>query len=101
MYQKTLVSKNSYIKSHIDISDLDASFISWYTKEHPSGGCFDIYQHCLKFENNNRAEIFVLSKIMIHRTLRSNLNSLSQNDFKLGTALVNKGWLCTRLQNQL
>ena len=95
------VSKNSYIKPHIDISDLDASFISWYTKGHPSGGCFGIYQHCLKFENNNGAGIFVLRKILTHGTLRFNLNSLSQNDFKLGIALVNKGWLHTRLQNQL
>ena len=37
------VSKNSYIKPHIDIFKLDASFISWFTKEHPGGGCFCMY----------------------------------------------------------
>jgi hypothetical protein len=26
------ISKNSYIKPHIDVSNLDASFISWFAK---------------------------------------------------------------------
>jgi hypothetical protein len=95
------ISKNSYIKPHIDMSNLDASFISWFTKRNPGGGCFGIFQYCLKFDNNNGAGIFVLSKFITHGTLKFNLNSLSHNNFKLGVALVNKGWLRTRLQNQL
>jgi hypothetical protein len=49
------ISKNSYIKSHIDMSNLDASFISWFAKKQPSGGCFGMFQHCWKFDNKNRA----------------------------------------------
>jgi hypothetical protein len=95
------ISKNSYIKLHIDMSDLDASFISRFTKGHLSGGCFAMFQHCLKFNNNSGAGIFVMSKFITHGTLKFNLDSLSQSNFKLGVALVNKGWLRTRLQNQL
>jgi hypothetical protein len=47
------VSKNSYIKPYIDVSDLDASFILWFAKGNPNGGCFGTFQHCLKFDNNN------------------------------------------------
>jgi hypothetical protein len=81
--------------------DLDASFISWFVKENFNGGCFDMFQHCLKFNNNNGAGIFVLSKFIIHGTLRFDLNSLSHIKFKLGVVLVNKGWLHIRLQHQL
>jgi hypothetical protein len=72
------------------MSDLDASFISWFTKRQPGGGCFGMFQHCLKFDNNNGAGLFVLSKCITHRTLRFNLESLSENNFKLGVALINK-----------
>jgi hypothetical protein len=84
------ISKNSYIKPHIGMFDLDASFISWFTKGQPGGGCFGMFQHCLKFDNNNGAGLFVLSKCITHRTLRFNLESLSENNFKLGVALINK-----------
>jgi hypothetical protein len=80
------ISKNSFdhiIKPYIDVSDLDASFISWFAKENPSGGCFCMFQHCLKFDNNNGTRIFVLSKFIIHGTLNFNLNSLSQNILKI------------------
>jgi hypothetical protein len=43
----------------------------------------------------------VLSKFIAYEILKFDLNSLSHNIFKLGVALVNKGWLCTKLQNQL
>jgi hypothetical protein len=95
------ISKTSYIKPHIDMSNLDASFISWFTKGQSGGACFGMFQHCLKFDNNNGVGIFVLSKCIIHGTLRFNLESLSENNFKLGVTLVNKGWLRIRLQNQL
>jgi hypothetical protein len=81
------ISKNSYIKPHIDVSNLDSSFISWFAKGNPLLVCF----------NNSGAGIFVLSKFIIHGTLKCDLNSLSHNIFKLRIALVNKGWLCTRL----
>jgi hypothetical protein len=41
------ISKNSYIKPHIDVFDLDTSFISWFAKGNPNGGCFGVFQHCL------------------------------------------------------
>jgi hypothetical protein len=70
--------------------DLDVSFISWFAKENPNGGGFCIFQHCLKFDNNNGTRIFVLSKFIIHGTLKFDLNSLSHNIFKLRVALINK-----------
>ena len=56
-------------------------------------------QHCL--DNNNRVGVFVLNNFTIHGTLKFGLNLLSHDNFKLGIALINKKWLCTRLQNQL
>jgi hypothetical protein len=32
------ISKNSYIKPHIDVFDLDTSFISWFAKGNSNGG---------------------------------------------------------------
>jgi hypothetical protein len=37
------ISKNSHIKPHIDVSDLDTSFISWFAKGNPNGGCFGMF----------------------------------------------------------
>jgi hypothetical protein len=53
------ISKISYFKPHIDVYGLDPSFISWFAKENPNGRCFGMFQHCLKFDNNNGAGIFV------------------------------------------
>ena len=36
------LSKNSYIKPHIDKYDMDASLIAWFTKRNPNGSKFDI-----------------------------------------------------------
>jgi hypothetical protein len=41
-----------------------------------------MFQHCLKFDHNNGVEIFVLSKVITHGTLKFDLNSLSHNMFK-------------------
>jgi hypothetical protein len=60
-----------------------------------------MFQDCLIFNNNNDGRILVLSKFIAYEILKFDLNSLSHNIFKLGVALVNKGWLCTKLQNQL
>ena len=89
------VSKNSYIKSHIDPSNMEASFITWFVKGAPKGGLFGVFQHCLKFDNDNGAGIFIRSKNITHGTLP--FDSISLNDFKLGVAMVNKTWLHTRL----
>jgi hypothetical protein len=43
----------------------------------------------------------VSSKFITHRTLEFDFNLSSHNIFKLEVVLVNKGWFCTRLQNQL
>ena len=37
------ISKNSYIKPHIDMSDLNALFISWFRKGQPGGECFGMF----------------------------------------------------------
>jgi hypothetical protein len=63
------ISNNSYIKPHIDVSDLEASFISWFVKGDPNGKYFGMFQHCLKFDNNHGAGIFVRSKFVTHETL--------------------------------
>jgi hypothetical protein len=55
------ISKNSYIKLYVDVSDIEASFISWFAKGNPNGGCFGMFQHCLKFDNNNGAGNFMCS----------------------------------------
>ena len=56
--------------------DLEVSFISWFAKGF-NGGYFGIFQHCLKFDNNNGVGIFVLSKLIIHVTMKFDLNLLS------------------------
>jgi hypothetical protein len=76
------IFKNSYIKRHIDVTDLDASFISWIAKGNPNEGYFGMFQHCLEFDNNNGAKKFELRKFIIHRTLKVDLNSFSHNTFK-------------------
>jgi len=93
------ISKNSFIQPHIDPSDMEASYISWFVKGRPKGGLFGVFQHCLKFDNDNGAGIFIKSKNITHGTLP--FDRISLNDFKLGVAMVNKTWLHTRLRNQL
>ena len=95
------MSKNSFIKPHIDKLDFDCSFICWFTEGHPKGGEFGVFQHFMKLQNNNGAGIFVFSKYMSHGTLQFDSNSLSDTDFKIGCALVNKVDICTRVENQL
>lgn len=95
------VSKNSCIKPHIDKLDFGASFVAWFTNGKPKGGCFGIFQQCLKFDNNSGAGIFMFRKNINHGTLRFDAGSLSARDFKLGVALVNKEAVITRVRNQL
>ena len=96
------LSKNSYSKSHIDKYNMDASLIAWFTKKNPKGGCFGVFQQCLKFDTNNEARIFVRSKLYAHGTLRFQEKSLKVNVYKVGVALVNKQQLfSTRIRNQL
>jgi hypothetical protein len=47
--------KKLHIKPHIDVSDLEASFILWFTKGNPKEGYFYVFQHFLKFDNNHGA----------------------------------------------
>ena len=94
-------SKNSYIKPHIDKYDMDASLIAWFTKGNRKGGCFGVLQQCLKFDTNNRAGIFVRSKLYAYETLRFQEKSLKFNVYKVGVAFVNKQQLNTRIRNLL
>ena len=94
-------SKNSYIKPHIDKYDMDASLIAWFTKGNPKGGCFGVFQQCLKFDTNNGAGKFVCNKLYAYGTLRFQEKSLKLNVYKVGVALVNKQQFNTRIRNQL
>jgi len=60
------ISKNSYIKPHLDKYDMEASFIAWFTRIDPPGGCFDMLQHCLKFDTNKGDGAFFRSKTVTH-----------------------------------
>ena len=95
------MSKNSFIKPHIDKLDFDCSFICWFTEGQPKGGEFGVFQHYMKLQNNNGAGVFIFSKYISHGTLQFESNSLSDTDFKIGCALVNKLAICTRVENQL
>ena len=95
------MSKNYFIKPHIDKLDFDCSFICWFTEGHPKGHEFGVFQHFMKLQNNNRAGIFVFSKYISHETLQFDSNSLSKTDFKSRCALINKVAICTRVENQL
>ena len=64
------------MKPNIDKSDFEALLIAWFTKENPKGGYFGIFKHCLKFDNDSGASIFVLSKYLSHGTLRFDMNPL-------------------------
>ena len=85
------ISKNSYIQPHIDPLDMEASFITWFVKGSPKGGLLGVFQHCLKFDNDRGARIWIRSKNIKHGTLPSDSTFL--NDFKLCIAIVNKTWL--------
>ena len=62
---------------------------------------FSIYHNCLKFDNNNAMGIFVSNNIISLQNIEVQLDFIIKNNFKLEVALVNKGWLCITLQNQL
>ena len=94
------LSKNSYLKPHIEKYDMDASLIAWFTKGNPKRGCFGVFQQCLKFDTNNGGGIFVCSKLYAHGTLKFQEKSLELNVYNVGVALVNKQF-STRIRNQL
>ena len=95
------ISKNSYIKPHLDKYDMEASLIAWFTKGDPRGGCFGMFQHCLKFDTSKGAGAFVQSKTTTHGTLRFVHKTLAENVYKARVALVNKQLLSTRIKHQL
>ena len=65
----------------------------------PKSGLFGVLQHCLKFDNDRGAGIWIRSKNLGHGTLP--FQSTSSSDFKLGVAIVNKTALHTRIKNGL
>ena len=99
--QQMHISKNSYIKPYLDKYDMEASFIAWFISGDPKGGCFGLFQHCLKFDTNLGTGAFVRSKTVAHGTLRFIHKTLAENVYKVGVALVNKQVLTTRIKNQL
>ena len=82
--------KNSFIKLHIDKLEFDCFLICWFIEGQPKAGEFGVFQHCIKFENNNKTNVFVFRKYIRHEMLQFDPNSLSHTDFKIKCVLVNK-----------
>lgn len=95
------ISKNSYIKPHLDRYDMEAYFIFWFTRGDPKGGNFGLFQDCLKFDTNIGAEAFVRNKSVAHETLRFIHTTLAGNVYKIGIAFMNKQLFSTRIEHQL
>ena len=55
----------------------------------------------MKVQNNSGVDIFVFIKYISHGTLQFASNSISNTDFNIAFALVNKVAICTRVENQL
>ena len=55
----------------------------------------------MELKNNNGAVVLVLSKYVSGGTLQCDFNSLSETDFKIGCAFINKEAICTKVENQL
>ena len=95
------LSKNTYIKAHLDKEDMGASLISWFTREDPKGGYFSVFQSCLKFNTKKGVAIFIHSKKYVHGTMKFQEKTLSDQVYKVGITMVNKKQLRTRTINQL
>jgi hypothetical protein len=95
------ISKNSFIKPHIDPLDLESSIISWFTNGEPHGGEFGLFQMLYKFKTNNAPGLFLQSEEFAHGTLHFDTRGNELDNYTLGVALTNKKWLKTRSTNQL
>lgn len=95
------ISKNSYIKPHIDMNDLESSIITWFSEGEPRGAEFGLFQMLYKFKINNGSGLFVKSQEYVHGTLELDTKGDELQNYTLGVALTNKKGLITRSTNQL
>jgi len=93
--------KNSFIKPHLDPSDMESSIITWFTFGDPLKGQFALHQYLYKFQTNNGPGLFVKSEKYIHGTLHFDTRDNPIENYTLGLALTNKKWLKTRVEHQL
>ena len=63
------ISKNSFIKPHIDMGDLESSIITWFSEGHPEGAEMGLFQMLYKFKTNNGSGLFLKSEEYVHDTL--------------------------------
>jgi hypothetical protein len=47
------ITKNAYIKLHVNKRDMDYSIIGWLTKHAPSGGYFQVHQLWYRFSTSH------------------------------------------------
>ena len=95
------ISKNSKIKPHLDVTDKEASIITWFHQGDMKRGNFAVYQLWYKFSTSNGPSLFIRSGNLVHGALQFETSGVElHSNFKLGVALVNKKQICTRLVNQ-
>ena len=96
------ISKNSFIKLHIDMNDLESSIITWFSEGHPEGAEMGLFQMLYKFKTNfNGSGLFFRSEEYVHGTLEIDTKGNDLENYTLGVALTNKKGLITRETNQL
>ena len=95
------ISKNSFIKPHIDMNDLESSIITWFSEGHPEGAEMGLFQMLYKFKTNNGSGLFLRSEEYVHGTLEIDTKGNDLENYTLGVALTNKKGLITRATNQL
>ena len=94
------ISKNLKIKPHLDVTNREASIITWFHQGDMKGGDFVVYQLWYKFSTSNGPSLIIRSGSLVHGTLQFETSRVElHSNFKLGVALVNKKQICTRLVN--
>jgi len=83
------------------MNDLESSIITWFTKGHPKGAEFELFQMIYKFSTNNGSCLFLGSQEYVHNTLIIDTKGDGLENYPLGIALTNKKRLMTRSTNQL
>jgi len=60
------ITKNAYIKLHVEKGDMDYFIIGWLTKGASSGGYFQVHQLWYQFATSHGSMIFLWSKSLVH-----------------------------------
>jgi len=81
------------------MNDLESSIITWFTKGHPEGAKFGLFQFIYKFKTNNGSCLFLRSQEYVHGTLEIDTKGDEWENYTLEVALTNKKGLITRSTN--